>query len=64
MFKSKEDVSSSEVFALLIEVLLDIYQEYAQQIQGYQWWIYRQDIERYRWTCLWDQTVWISGGLT
>ena len=31
-----------------IEVLLDIYQEYAQQIQGYQWWIYRQDIEKYR----------------
>ena len=43
-----------------IEVLFDIYQEYVQQIQGYQWWIYRQDIERYRWTCLWGQTFWIS----
>ena len=31
------------------EVLLDIYREYVQQMQGYQWWIYRQDIES--WTC-------------
>ena len=31
------------------EVLLD--QEYVKQIQGYQWWIYRQDIELYLWTC-------------
>ena len=26
------------------EVLFNIYHEYAQLIQGYQWWIYRQDI--------------------
>ena len=30
-----------------IEFLLDIYQEYAQQIQDYQWWIYLQDIEKF-----------------
>ena len=46
------------------EVLLNIYQECAKQSRGYQWWIYRQDIERYRWTCVWGQTVCISGGLT
>ena len=34
--------------AYSIEVLLDINQEYAQQIQGYQWWIYRQDILRHK----------------
>ena len=34
------------------EVLLDIYREYVRQMQGYKWLIYRQDIERYRWTCL------------
>ena len=44
MFKSKKDVSLSEVFALFnLSSLGYIYQEYAQQIQGYQWWIYRQD---------------------
>ena len=41
-----------------------VYLEYVTQIQGYQWWIYRQDIERYRRTCLRGQTVWISESLT
>ena len=30
------------------EVLLDIYRGYVPEMQGYQWWIYRQDIERYK----------------
>ena len=30
------------------EVQLGIYQEYVSKIQGYRWWMYRQDIERYR----------------
>ena len=28
--------------------LFDIYRQYVSQIQGYRWWNYRQDIERYR----------------
>ena len=31
--------------------------KYVSQIQGYRWWKYRQDIESYRWTYLWGQTV-------
>ena len=31
-----------------IEVLLNIYQEYVSNIQGFRWWIYRKNIERYR----------------
>ena len=29
---------------------MDIYQECLQQMQGYQWWIYRQDIVGYKWS--------------
>ena len=53
------DDRKSEVIAFVInagmkitvcstEVPLDIYPEYVSQIQGYRWWIYRQDIERCR----------------
>ena len=37
MFKSRKEVSLSEVFALINWIPLDIYQEYVSQIQGYRW---------------------------